>query len=456
MRRPARLLVAMVALPLVATYASAQVTPTGAPVTPTGAPATPTGGPATPTGAPITPTGVPATPTGAPVTPTGTPTAPPGLRPTGLTTDFQYTRTVNVGICLPTDRNKLIDREKDASGLLIEIYCNHDYRMKVTRPDGTVVYAGKCKFDRAVNLVQKKIVVRVQILLRPDGSLVYWPEPNSERNPKEINWTYWKNIEAVGEPPASGTEGPIKEGQDLLWIYVPATNQIVLQKTKSKGKWVKKQPAEPSDPFPWQWQVVDQAADGAPTPPRPAPDSPAGLEMAAVPPGEGAGRCAAIPTPPPVYQAHTPIPVTVAVDGRLHTVMLRQRAGAELFEAAELDARVNHLFVFHVDLPGEPERLTTFRLLKAPEGMTIGPYTGIIEWTPRDDQAGDHVVAVEYAFGELGAFSDEFVLRVAGPTAGTTPVWLYALLLVLGGGLGVLGALAYKRSTLRRRRPESA
>ena len=64
-------------------------------------------------------------------------------------------------------------------------------------------------------------------------------------------------------------------------------------------------------------------------------------------------------------------------------------------------------FSFYVRVTDDDDTSHTFSLIEAPEGMTIDDL-GKIEWTPKDDQAGEHIVIVNVSDGvdyELVSFT---------------------------------------------------
>jgi|GEM_PF-5711904 len=109
---------------------------------------------------------------------------------------------------------------------------------------------------------------------------------------------------------------------------------------------------------------------------------------------------------------------------------------------APLDAKVNRTYTYQVsaeDADGDPLR---FWAEPAPPGMTVDNATGLVTWTPREWQAGNHTVVVRVSDGKVSA-TQLFILRVSpADTNGTArpPViavtgqgsWVYALALVLG------------------------
>lgn len=75
----------------------------------------------------------------------------------------------------------------------------------------------------------------------------------------------------------------------------------------------------------------------------------------------------------------------------------------------------------------------TFALLERPDGMSVDPATGLVTWTPRTGQAGEHEVAAEIRDEHGSAILHAFTVVVA-PGIGVSPLLLMAV--------GVIGTSA--------------
>jgi len=67
------------------------------------------------------------------------------------------------------------------------------------------------------------------------------------------------------------------------------------------------------------------------------------------------------------------------------------------------------------------DRQLRFRLVQAPEGLTLDWMSGELEWTPGADQAGAHLVEIEVADSAGGRTTQKIELQV-GPDAGPTSI----------------------------------
>ena len=85
----------------------------------------------------------------------------------------------------------------------------------------------------------------------------------------------------------------------------------------------------------------------------------------------------------------------------------------EIISKPPIKARVNNLYVYQVgaeDVDGDP--LTYSLLNDEPQGMTIDPDTGLIEWNPDASQLGKHTVEVRVEDGQGGFATQPFTLDV--------------------------------------------
>lgn len=72
-------------------------------------------------------------------------------------------------------------------------------------------------------------------------------------------------------------------------------------------------------------------------------------------------------------------------------------------------ASVGDIYIYDVDAAGYSDM--TFTLTAAPNGMSISPSTGLITWTPTNNQSGSHTVTVEVS-NTVGSDSQTYTLIV--------------------------------------------
>jgi len=77
------------------------------------------------------------------------------------------------------------------------------------------------------------------------------------------------------------------------------------------------------------------------------------------------------------------------------------------------NATVGQPYTYDVDATGDPA--PTYSLTTYPTGMTIDTASGMIEWTPTADQAGDNPITVE-AKNDAGTVTQEFTITVSKTT----------------------------------------
>ncbi|MBE0534035.1 MAG: putative Ig domain-containing protein, partial [Phycisphaerae bacterium] len=85
-------------------------------------------------------------------------------------------------------------------------------------------------------------------------------------------------------------------------------------------------------------------------------------------------------------------------------------------------ATAESLYIYDVDAT-DPDvgDVLTYSLTTAPAGMTIDPTTGLIEWTPTSEQAGDNSVTVSVTDG-VASDSQTFSVSVQAASANTVTV----------------------------------
>jgi len=92
----------------------------------------------------------------------------------------------------------------------------------------------------------------------------------------------------------------------------------------------------------------------------------------------------------------------------------RINARRPTFESvAPVDAKEGEAYHYQVQVSGGPDDVFTFSLVDAPEGMTINPATGLIQWTPRFGQEGSQTVVVEVRDQLGGITRQTFTIEVA-------------------------------------------
>jgi len=77
-----------------------------------------------------------------------------------------------------------------------------------------------------------------------------------------------------------------------------------------------------------------------------------------------------------------------------------------------IEAMAGVLYTYDVEANDEDGDTLTYALTESPDGMTIDSGTGLIEWTPTQDQVGTHAVTVEVDDGNGGTDSQSFTITV--------------------------------------------
>ena len=97
-------------------------------------------------------------------------------------------------------------------------------------------------------------------------------------------------------------------------------------------------------------------------------------------------------------------------DEETFTIIVEEGAGApEITSTPPTSITVEELYTYSVEATGDPK--PTFSLTESPKGMTIDPNTGLIEWTPTNNQLGDHSVTIE-AINTDGIDTQTFTIEV--------------------------------------------
>jgi hypothetical protein len=76
------------------------------------------------------------------------------------------------------------------------------------------------------------------------------------------------------------------------------------------------------------------------------------------------------------------------------------------------EATAGTLYTYDVEATDEDDDTLTYALTENPSGMTINNGTGLIEWTPTQDQVGVHNVTIEVDDGKGGTDSQSFTITV--------------------------------------------
>jgi hypothetical protein len=97
-------------------------------------------------------------------------------------------------------------------------------------------------------------------------------------------------------------------------------------------------------------------------------------------------------------------------DEETFTIVVEEGEGApEITSTPETSIKVGEQYTYDVEATGDPS--PTFSLTESPDGMTIDPTTGLIEWTPSNEQLGDNLVTIE-AINTVGIDIQTFTIEV--------------------------------------------
>lgn len=270
--------------------------------------------------------------------------------------------------------------------------------MKYINRNGTTVYVGKCPFPLGRNAPYKKL--RGTIIINASGTFI---------TNTTLNKTFWISFDA---PPVSF--GPPTTRGDRMWVFDARRNIVIRNETRHEGRWINESgrpvyvPNESSVRPYGDGTIID-----------PAPSSPGLLSL--IPDAfskEGMGET------PREYAYNTPVPVTGVEDGKYVTVAITQPIDSEIPVVQTIEAEEEKPFTFDINFPDEKAGLISYRLVEAPEGMTLGKADGILSWTPGKGQAGDHTITVSIDYQGLMSDIDTFNLPVKKafvPTAISTP-----------------------------------
>jgi hypothetical protein len=104
-------------------------------------------------------------------------------------------------------------------------------------------------------------------------------------------------------------------------------------------------------------------------------------------------------------------PYTISAPDSLDWVLLLKVVSPpQIISTPPTQGIVGQLYQYDVDADGFP--LPTFNFIGAPQGMTINPTSGLIEWVPASN--GEYAVEVQ-AENVAGSDSQEFTLMVVQP-----------------------------------------
>jgi hypothetical protein len=97
-------------------------------------------------------------------------------------------------------------------------------------------------------------------------------------------------------------------------------------------------------------------------------------------------------------------------DEETFTIVVEEGEGApEITSTPETSIKVGEQYTYDVEATGDPA--PKFSLTKSPDGMTIDPTTGLIEWTPTNEQLGGNSVTIE-AINTAGIDTQTFTIEV--------------------------------------------
>ena len=121
--------------------------------------------------------------------------------------------------------------------------------------------------------------------------------------------------------------------------------------------------------------------------------------------------------------------------------------------AAPTQVRAGEKFLYQMTIsdpfPGDDSH--AFTLLEAPAGMTIDPTTGLIEWTPKESDAGPHAVRAKVSDAHAGVAEQDFTVEVVvgpAPPPTTTVVAASCLGALVALGAGALASENVKYSLM--------
>ena len=131
------------------------------------------------------------------------------------------------------------------------------------------------------------------------------------------------------------------------------------------------------------------------------------------------------------------IPGHSAVLSNMFYVMVNALPGFTSAPPAQVRVGEKFLYQATVSDPFPADDTHTFSLLEAPAGMTIDPMTGLVEWIPKESDAGAHSVRLRASDAHGGAGEQAFSLQVVvgpapPPTTAIVAVTTLGALLILG------------------------
>ncbi|HUV60518.1 MAG TPA: putative Ig domain-containing protein [Desulfatiglandales bacterium] len=105
-------------------------------------------------------------------------------------------------------------------------------------------------------------------------------------------------------------------------------------------------------------------------------------------------------------------------------------------------AKVGVEYIYNVTATDPDEDTLTYSLTVKPKGMTINSTTGVINWKPLCNQAGDNLVIVEVSDGALSD-TQSFTIKVGSPPAPPVPPVNHAPIITSIPGLTAIVGVEY-------------
>ena len=114
-------------------------------------------------------------------------------------------------------------------------------------------------------------------------------------------------------------------------------------------------------------------------------------------------------------------------DSQSYVITVSNVNGAPVFTSvADLTAVENELYSYDAEATDDDSGdVITFSLVSPPSGMSIEPFTGLVEWTPNSSDIGDHDVTIEARDIDGLATQQNYVLNVSAVVADVGPVRTY-------------------------------
>jgi hypothetical protein len=360
----------------------------------------------------------------------------------------------------PGDKNKRLYTKEDSKGNRVEIWSDSgEYHVDFHRADGKEGRVGKCKYDQGHNAGWGVATVEYELVKKPEkGTPVY---PGEVKINKILEWhkIFWLSYEAVGEKPKDKTKpGPASVSNDIFYIYDKDTGKRIWFNTIHGGRWVFDNRYND-----WVWERLWMKYVEKHGPEELPSLKDHKQSFYSEPLCEKKEALAySMHTYIPEYTIMTPLPVTTFVNGTAETYVFKVpywvrgaahtgesysegvrsfdvfgiricglfygylagmsenedgdvvRYSADDIEIERIEAFVNALFSFDIEMPDEELEIVTYSLVTGPEEMTVDSLTGVIEWVPDHTQGGEHEVVISIAYPGLHPDEAGFILVVAG------------------------------------------